>query len=163
VPLCRRALTIREKALGAQHKDVAAALNKLGTLYLYTDTGDSTRAKPLFERARKITEAAYGAHSTGLAPDDEVECDVAPELVSMGEVVYPVCARRWGVHGDVEILVLVGEDGRVKNLKIRKSVAMLDEPAAAAVSQAVFRPARNGAHPVALWVVVPITFSLDSK
>src|SRR5271157_2209273 len=60
-PLVRRALAIREKALGPDHPDVAACLNNLASLL--RTTGDYAAAEPLFRRALAIAEKA-------LAPDD---------------------------------------------------------------------------------------------
>lgn len=59
--LFKRALAIREKALGADNPDVATSLNSLATLYSdhgqYTnDRGYYSKAKPLFKRALAIRE-----------------------------------------------------------------------------------------------------------
>ena len=50
-----RALAIREKALGPEHPDTAAALNNLAVLY--QATGAHAKAEPLFERAQSIDES----------------------------------------------------------------------------------------------------------
>jgi tetratricopeptide (TPR) repeat protein len=56
-PLFERALTIRERALGAGHPDTAQSLNNLANLlYLQGDF-----ARPLFERALAINEKVLGA------------------------------------------------------------------------------------------------------
>jgi tetratricopeptide (TPR) repeat protein len=51
-PLHRRALAIREKALGPEHPDVAKSLNDLA--YLLAGQRQAARARPLYERARRI-------------------------------------------------------------------------------------------------------------
>jgi CHAT domain-containing protein/Tfp pilus assembly protein PilF len=64
-PLFRRALTIAEKMLGAEHPYVAATLNNLADLY---DTkGDYAQAEPLYRRALAIEEKALGAEHPGTA------------------------------------------------------------------------------------------------
>ncbi|GAB6036983.1 hypothetical protein JCM15519_15420 [Fundidesulfovibrio butyratiphilus] len=54
----RRALEIREKALGPDHPDVAISLNNLATL-VYAQ-GDYQGAKPLLRRALQIWEKKLG-------------------------------------------------------------------------------------------------------
>src|SRR5262245_11125831 len=57
-PLLRRALELREEALGAKHLDVAAALNSLANVY--ADQRLTAKAEPLHERALAIREEALG-------------------------------------------------------------------------------------------------------
>jgi TonB family protein len=56
--------------------------------------------------------------------------------------------------------VLVGEDGFVKDMFVIQSVPMLDEAAADAAWTAVFKPALQKDRPVAVWMVIPLEFSL---
>ena len=69
-------------------------------------------------------------------------------------------ARASKVEGTVLVQALVGKDGRVADTKIVKSVPGLDEAAANSVRQWVFKPAMAGGKPVAVWVAVPVRFSL---
>jgi tetratricopeptide (TPR) repeat protein len=57
--LYKRALVIREKALGANHRDVGHTLNNLANLYL--TQGKYSEAEGLYERALIIREKALGA------------------------------------------------------------------------------------------------------
>ena len=57
-PLLRRALAIREAALGKSHPEVAQTLNTLGNLY--RALGLFARAEPLYVRALAIREEALG-------------------------------------------------------------------------------------------------------
>jgi CHAT domain-containing protein len=50
-----RALAIREKALGPEHRDTARSLNNLAGLY--DGTGTYVKAEPLFQRAQDIDES----------------------------------------------------------------------------------------------------------
>jgi tetratricopeptide (TPR) repeat protein len=52
------ALEIREKILGPDHPDVAAALDGMGLIYRYK--GDYAKAEPLYKRALAIREKALG-------------------------------------------------------------------------------------------------------
>jgi CHAT domain-containing protein/Tfp pilus assembly protein PilF len=58
IPLFERALEIRERILGPDHRDVADVLNSLAILYYYK--GDYMRAEPLCQRALSIREKALG-------------------------------------------------------------------------------------------------------
>ena len=51
-PLYKRALAIREKALGPDHPDVATSLNNLAALY--NDQGRYADAEPLYKRSLAI-------------------------------------------------------------------------------------------------------------
>jgi CHAT domain-containing protein/Tfp pilus assembly protein PilF len=64
-PVGERALSIREKALGADHPDVAEALNSLGILY--SIVGDDARAEGAFQRALSIREKALGPEHPAIA------------------------------------------------------------------------------------------------
>ncbi len=57
-PLHKRALAIREKALGPEHPPVAQSLNNLALLY--QAQGRYAEAEPLYQRALKIWEKALG-------------------------------------------------------------------------------------------------------
>ncbi|WP_437667593.1 tetratricopeptide repeat protein [Sorangium sp. So ce1182] len=63
--LARRALELREKALGPEHPDVATSLNNVAELY--RATGDHARAVPLHERALAIREKALGPRHPDVA------------------------------------------------------------------------------------------------
>jgi tetratricopeptide (TPR) repeat protein len=58
LPLAQRALSIREKALGPNHPDVAGSLNSLALLY--QDQGRYADAEPLYKRSLAIYEKAFG-------------------------------------------------------------------------------------------------------
>ena len=94
------------------------------------------------------------------SPDEYVAFEKAPELVKMDPVTYPDIAREAGVEGTVLVRVLVGDDGFVKDMIIIQSVPMLDEAAADAAWTAVFKPALQKDRPVAVWMVIPLEFSL---
>lgn len=94
------------------------------------------------------------------SPDEYVAFEKAPELVKMDPATYPPIAREAGVEGTVLVRVLVGDDGFVKDMIIIQSVPMLDEAAADAAWTAVFKPALQKDRPVAVWMVIPLEFTL---
>ena len=65
IPLALRALTIREKALGPDHPDVAMSLNNLAELY--RAQGRYADAEPLHKRALTIREKALGPNHPDVA------------------------------------------------------------------------------------------------
>jgi len=92
---------------------------------------------------------------------DYVYTDELPVLITQIRPTYPDIAREAGVDGTVIVQALVGKDGKVKDTRVAKSVPMLDAAATAAVKQYVFKPALANNKPVAVWVAVPVKFSLQ--
>jgi protein TonB len=84
-----------------------------------------------------------------------------PEAITKVPPAYPDIAREAGVDGVVMVQALVGKDGKVKDVRVVKSIAMLDDAAITAVKQWVFKPALSNNKPVAVWVAVPVRFSLQ--
>ena len=74
--------------------------------------------------------------------------------------VYPPDARRKGIEGTVMVQALVGRDGAVHDTRIVKSIPGLDKAAVAAVKQWTFKPALSKGKPMAVWVAVPVQFTL---
>lgn len=76
---------------------------------------------------------------------------------------YPPLARRMGEQGRVILRVLVSAEGMPERVELRRSSgsSRLDESALTTVRTWKFLPARQGDHPVAAWVLVPISFSLQ--
>lgn len=77
--------------------------------------------------------------------------------------VYPPLARRIGEQGRILLRVLVTQEGAAERVELRTSSgsARLDNAALDTVKRWRFVPARQGDRPVAAWVVVPISFSLE--
>jgi periplasmic protein TonB len=111
-----------------------------------------------------------GDQQLQVAPPDEdalpkfgeyVYVEELPEVVTKVPPEYPDLARSAGVDGTVNVQALVGKDGRVKDTRVVKSIPMLDEAALKAVRQWVFKPALSNNKPVAVWVAVPVRFTLN--
>ena len=83
-----------------------------------------------------------------------------PEVVRRVEPVYPPDARAARIEGTVTVQVLVDERGRVVDARLVRSIRGLDVAALAAARQWIFKPARSGGQPIAVWVAVPVEFSL---
>lgn len=81
-----------------------------------------------------------------------------PTPVSQVQPSYPEMAREAQIQGRVVLHVLVGKDGRVKNVKVIRGVNYLNDAATDAVKKWVFKPALSNNKPVAVWVEVPVDF-----
>jgi protein TonB len=113
--------------------------------------------------------ASEGGDQLVVAPPSEDELpkfgeyvyvEELPEAVTKVPPVYPDMAREASVDGTVLVQALVGKDGKVMDTKVVKSIPMLDAAAVAAVKQWVFKPALSNNKPVAVWVAVPVRFTL---
>lgn len=94
---------------------------------------------------------------------------VAPPIFSADYLknpapVYPPLSRRLGEQGRVILRVLVNSKGSAEEVQLRASSgsARLDESALETVSRWKFVPAKQGTEPVPAWVLIPISFKLDS-
>jgi periplasmic protein TonB len=76
---------------------------------------------------------------------------------------YPDSARRQGIEGTVSLKVRVTERGVVGEVQVEQSAGYpdLDRAAVEAVRRWRFSPARHGNQPVAIWVLIPVTFKLE--
>ncbi len=78
--------------------------------------------------------------------------------------VYPPLSRRMGEEGKVMLRAYVLPSGRPETVELKHSSGSnrLDEAALAAVRKWRFVPARRGSEAVAAWVLIPISFRLES-
>ena len=78
---------------------------------------------------------------------------------------YPEIARVRGYEGIVLVFAEILPDGRVGNMKIRKSsgYAILDQSAIEAVKPWKFEPAKRSGNPFTVWVELPIKFILHNN
>ena len=120
-----------------------------------------------------LAQSTPGVSSDGdqqiqVAPpsDDEpafgtyVYAEELPEVITKVNPVYPEMAREANVDGTVMVQALVGKDGKVHDVRVVKSIPLLDQAAQEAVRQWIFKPALANNKPVAVWVGVPVRFSL---
>lgn len=107
IPLARRALAILERAMGPEHRYVAASLNNLGSLY--AAQGLYAEAEPLLRRAVVLAEKLSGADHS----------DTAASLNNLA-VLYEKLAR----YADAESVYR-------RALRIRETAFGPDHPAVA--------------------------------
>ena len=95
------------------------------------------------------------------APEGYVYVEELPEAIRRVPPEYPEEARKVKAEGTVQVQALVGTDGFVHEVKILSSPSPSLSPAAGdAVRKWVFKPATAYGKPVAVWVTVPVRFSL---
>jgi TonB family protein len=97
-------------------------------------------------------EKSYGEPAT--KPFEEP----SPVAIKQVAPLYPDSARKAGVKGAVLVQALVGNDGRVKETKVLRSIRGLDVAAVSAARQWVFKPAMANGKPVSMRVALPFRF-----
>jgi periplasmic protein TonB len=115
-------------------------------------------------RALDATEvAATRAREASKDTADFSIVDEIPKVLKQVPPKYPDEARKHGVQGLVQVRALVKKDGLTAEVSVAPGKGVspeLDRAAVEAVQQWVFSPARAKGKPVAVWVVVPVKFSL---
>src|SRR5215471_5076566 len=89
-----------------------------------------------------------------------VYVDELPNVERRAAPEYPADAQEQGVSGVVFIRALVGEDGNVHDAYVENGPPLLRNAALEAVWQWEFKPAMMKDRPVAVWVGLPVKFSL---
>ena len=84
-----------------------------------------------------------------------------PMTVTIPVANYPEDAKKAGVQGSVEVEATVDPTGHVTDVRVTKSVPMLDAAAVAAAKASTFRPGIKDGTPVP--VVVTLTFAFRLK
>jgi protein TonB len=86
----------------------------------------------------------------------------APSLVSRVAPEYPNIAVNARVQGVVVLEAVVGRDGRVEEVKVLRSIPLLDAAAIAAVRQWRYSPLLLNGEPQRFVLTVTVGFSLNS-
>jgi len=114
------------------------------------------------------TPAPVAAATPPVAPPAAAPAPVTPPSFNAAYLnnpapAYPTISRRQGQQGKVVLRVFVNAGGAADKVEVRTSSghATLDRAALDAVRSWRFVPARQGDLPVAAWVLVPITFTLE--
>jgi len=84
---------------------------------------------------------------------------VEPVFVSSPRVAYPPAARQKGISGKVVVLILVNEEGTVKEAKLQQGLASkfgVNEAVLDSIRHAKFQPATKNGIPVKMWRTVVV-------
>lgn len=90
-----------------------------------------------------------------LNPED---VDVPPKPVHIARPQYPEPAFKAKIEGQVELEILIGEDGEVAHVELRKSIPGLDAAALDCVRQWRFEPARRAGTAQPVMANAPVRF-----
>ena len=115
------------------------------------------------EQSHKAT--GYSANQTTGDKSDLNIVIAYPLYKKNSPPAYPEIARLRGYEGIVLVFAEILPDGRVGNMKIRKSsgYAILDQSAIEAVKPWKFEPAKKSGNPFTVWVELPIKFILHNN
>lgn len=83
-----------------------------------------------------------------------------PQKVRHVAPIYPAIAQSSGVQGVVILEAVLGEDGRVRNLRVLRSIRLLDQAAIDAVRQWQFTPTLLNGQPVPVVMTITVSFAL---
>ena len=83
-----------------------------------------------------------------------------PELLLKVQPQYPEIARRARIEGKVVLEAVIDGSGNVVNVRVLRSVPLLDGAATEAVKQWKYRPARQNGRPVKVYFTVIVDFTL---
>jgi len=97
---------------------------------------------------------------TSPSPYDFVVVDEEPVRIRIDPPIYPDIARTAQIEGTVIVRVLVGRDGRVRDVIVIEGSEALRAAADRCARTSVWRPALVDGKPVEVWVMMPITFRL---
>ena len=132
------------------------------TIALEVSNGTETARAQVVLKPRRVEAAdcfgLYGPRPPAFG--EYVYVEELPEAVVRVPPAYPDSAREAGVDGTVMVLALVCTCGEVGDVRVITSIPMLDQAAIAAVRQWYFKPALSNREAVAVWVGIPIRFSL---
>jgi TonB family protein len=103
------------------------------------------------------TDAPAGAHKIGNGVS-------TPRLLYKVQPEYSEEARKSRLEGTVMLYIVVGADGKPRDLKVLHSLGMgLDEKAIAAVSRWLFKPGEKDGQPVNVFAQIEVNFRLGDK
>ena len=156
-PLYARAVSLGGTYPNAQYLELHGRLLK--------SLGETLRAEPVLARAvelRKAEIAVINGARTYSGSAHRIGAAVGrPELVQRMEPAYTNIARILRYQGTAVLRMVVAPDGTARNVQLVKSLGFgLDEQAARAVQQWVFKPGTIDGQPVAVDATVEVNFRL---
>ena len=132
------------------------ATSCIAFLALLTPNGVSQTPPPATTEAEKAQPT--NSSDVVLKVDNGV---TAPHLTYAPDPEYSKKARKAKYQGTCVLAVVVGTDGKVRDIRVTKTLGMgLDEKAIEAVQKWKFDPALKDGQPVAAQVTVQVNFKL---
>ena len=121
-----------------------------------------------------VANLAVGWLSANAAPQGGSKRDSPPQTVRVGGdikpplkvknvvPVYPSFALQAHIQGVVILEATVGTDGKVKDVKLLRSIKELDDAAIKAVRGWEYKPTLINGQAVQVIVTIPVNFNLDN-
>lgn len=105
------------------------------------------------------SESLLGNLDDVVMTEDSVD---SKPVVRTSTLQYPERAKQREIEGRVVVSVLIGADGRVKNMKILEATppGVFEEAVRSSVPQWTFEPAKYKGRSVQVWATVPLDFNL---
>jgi protein TonB len=95
------------------------------------------------------------------APVRVADLPVTPRKIVDLRPVYPEIARAARVEGTVIMEAVLDTNGRITQLRVLKTVPMLEQAAVDAVRQWRYTPSLYGGHPVSVLMTITVRFALQ--
>lgn len=86
-----------------------------------------------------------------------------PQLIKRVDPVYPIASRDAGREGTVILAALIGKDGKIKKVRVVKTIGAdqaIEDAAVRAAYENVYKPAMENNEPVEVWIYYPVNFML---
>lgn len=137
-------------------KELAAAAKAAGD----KATADAVAAREKADAAKAARARAAAARAAAGARAVHVGGKIKPPMkIKNVAPIYPEIAKSAHVSGVVVIEATVGEDGKVADAKVLRSVPLLDQAALDAVRQWEYKPTLLNGKPVPVVMTVSINFT----
>jgi TonB family protein len=146
--------------------DPAGVAAYLDLAKLYIEQGRLDQAYELLARGLAlVSEARQPQTAEGVNVEVPVRIggDIeAPRKIQDVAPIYPAEAQAANVQGMVIVEVVVGRDGSVRDARLLRSVAMLDDAALDAVLQWRYTPTVLNGEPVEVIMTLTVNFTLKN-
>lgn len=144
----------------AEHRpgDVTSAQPPIDALALNTHSVPPVLSSP--SPVATLSEEPKSEEPKSEEPKSE---EPNPQLLTMVEPIYPAAAKAAQVEGDVLLSIKVGEDGKVKTVRVLQGNPLLTASAAAAVQQWRYAPHLQDGNPEDTDLNVRVKFRLQQR
>jgi TonB family protein len=138
-------------------KELAVAAKAAGDKAAADAVAGKAKADAVAAKAR--ADAAAARAKAKIAPVRVGGQIKPPTKTKDVKPIYPAIARSAGVTGSVTIEATIGEDGKVSDAKVVRSVALLDQAALDAVRQWEYMPTLLNGVPVPVLTTITVNFT----
>lgn len=130
------------------------------SLFVVTFSIPALAAAPTAPQRKVLRPTAGEWCPEGVAPSRDADCVTLPVLVSAVPAAYPELALKGRISGQVDLEIVVEENGRVEEVRVVRPNRVFTDAAVAAVKQRRYKPATRGGVPVATAFPVMVKFDL---